>query len=266
MGYGWWAPVGHAWGGLLVLLIVALLVILIVRRERLPDDAFSGRNFLRVYLRLAFLIAILLGVIGASMAITGVFSAAFGKDFAYGPTAVNFSGYQCATSGSERLPVPRIPLFTPPVLGRPPFVQPVHPGQLVPCAENFLGRNPGLAAALQPRQERDLAVGLALLVVAVAFAALHKYLTARVETATERAGSRLAWLEGLVGLFGFGLAALVAIAVALPHLFGWLVVTDRRTMGGGPGAGLAASIVLAAAAAYFLAQALSRASKPPPAG
>lgn len=209
---------------------LAALVYFLVRGGR-GDDAFSSRTLLRAYLRIAYMVSLVVFLIGAVNVLTAGAAAAFGHDFSY------------------------IPQFTATPQGCP--APPPGAGADAQSAYNQCLKQQGVNPA-QPgdtRQQDDLIRGLSLLISGLVLGAGHRVGQLAIETAHERRNSGLARMEALLGTVAFGLVTIVAVPVATYTLLHHAILGNQVTSNGppdAPGSALATALVFLPAWLFYL--------------
>ncbi len=193
-------------------------------------DNFSFRTLLRLYLRLAYLVSLVLFMIGAVMTLTAAFGAVFGHDFSYGPDYSSGNATICSAI---------------PQGAQPKCDYPQTQGD-------------------DPRQRQDLIRGLSLLVAGLVIGAAHRYGQLSMESEEERTGSGLAKAEYLVGTVGFGLVSIVALPAAAYSVLSYNLISQNTNNSGGdiPGPALAVALVFVPAWAYYLVSFVRRVKSP----
>lgn len=200
---------------------IAALVYYLVRGGPQERAHVTMRMLLRAYLRFAYLVSLVVFLVGAVSVLTPAFATAFGKGFSYTPQV-----YPC------------------------PAVSPVPgktPGEFspIPCNE-----------PKDTREEDDLIRGVSLLVAGLVLGGGHRLGLAALEAAEERRNSGLARAEALLATVGFGLTAIIAIPWAV-YLVLHYALLGTASSGGGttepPGGALAVALAFTPAWAYYLA-------------
>jgi hypothetical protein len=185
-------------------------------------ETMSFRAVLRFYLRMAYLVSLVVFLVGATGLLTAGFGAAFGKDFSYTPY-------------NNAYPVP---------------LQKTCPPGVTGCTDTVIPQ------PRDTRQEDDLIRGVSLLVAGLLLGGGHRYAQLAMETPEERRTSWLARAENLIGTIGFGLVALIAIPYAAYAVLRFLVLGNAQNITSGtvdpPGGALATAIVFAPAWLYYL--------------
>lgn len=215
--------------GLLVPVVVlggiGALVYFLVRGR--GDDAFSSRNLLRAYLRLAYMVSLVIFLVGAVNVLTAGFAGAFGRSFSYD---ANFYG-------------------SAPVCPQPAPAASAPPGKCVSDSGNAFSPS-------DTRLQDDLIRGFSLLVTGLILGAGHRFGQRAMETPAERSGSGLARAEMLIGTVGFGLVAIVALPIASYSVLHRVVLGSGPPVGSSssdtPGAALAVAVVFLPAWLYYL--------------
>lgn len=207
-------------GLLIPVAIVGGLGAFITFLVRGATEAMTLRNILRTYLRVAFIVSLGIGLVGASMTLTAAFASAFGRAFSY----VSYDAYySCAAFADKCAGVPQPPPDT--------------------------------------RQQDDLILGLTLLVAGIVIGAGHKVTQRVLETPAERHHSALARIEALIGTGVLGVAAIIAVPIAIASVIRHLVVADQSSLSspsGAPGGSLATAIVLVPVWLAYLVTTLRR--------
>jgi hypothetical protein len=182
-------------------------------------EVFAFRNLLRAYLRIAYVVSLLVFMIGAVMTLTSAFSSTFGHDFSYSPYNNGYGPNSCPTGAA------------------------VDPKS-------------GCSTSSQedPRPKEDLIRGLSLLVAGAVFGAAHRGGQLAMESAQERSLSGLAKAEYLTGTVGFGLVSIIAVPAAAYSVLNFNLVANgsKGYSSENPGAALALALVFLPAWAYYL--------------
>ena len=188
----------------------------------------TSRTLLRAYLRFAYLVSLVVFLVGAVNVLTAGFATAFGHGFSY-----TQQSYPCPACINPT--------------GLPGTVSPV------PCP-----------APKDNRQADDLIRGVSLLVAGLILGAGHRAGQIALESTAERRESALARAEGLLGTTGFGVVAIITIPWAVYVALRYVVLgtgSDLSSTPEPPGGALASAIAFTPAWAYYLAIFVSRARR-----
>jgi hypothetical protein len=214
------------------------LVYFLVRGNR-ADDAFSSRNLLRAYLRVAYMVSLLVFLIGAVNVLTAGFGAAFGHDFSY-----------------------QAPYLTTPAPQCPP---PASSSQADQDSYTQCIKSRGFTAPREPpdtKLQDDLIRGLSLLVTGLVLGAGHRLGQRATETPAEWRDSGLGRMEMLVFTIAFGLATIIALPVAAYSVLRHVILGAQAASNGNtdsPGSALATAVVFLPAWLYYLSRFVRRA-------
>jgi len=185
-------------------------------------DSFTFRNLLRAYLRLAYMVSLVVFMVGAVTTLTAAFATTFGHQFSYGN---DFSGNVTCTSIT------------------------VNGNQQQNC-------RPVPTPGDDRRQKEDLIQGLSLLVAGLVIGGAHRVGQLSMESVDERRSSGLARAEYLIGTIGFGLVSIVALPAAAYSVLSYNLISQSpgsyNSGGDIPGPTLAVAIVFVPAWAYYL--------------
>lgn len=232
--------IGVAIGLAVLVLVVGGIgtVVYFAVRGQGAADSVSFRNLLRAYLRLAYLVSLVVFMIGAVMTLTAAFGTIVGHDFSYGPYYASPLSANCAPNvyGGQSYG------------GQPKCVYPQNPDD--------------------PRQKEDLIRGLSLLVAGLVIGGAHRYGQLSMESADERTRSGLTKAEYLVGTVGFGLVSIVALPAAAYSVLSYNLISHNATNSGSdiPGPALALALVFLPAWGYYLVSFVRRVRAPAVAG
>ncbi len=195
-------------------------------------DSFAFRNLLRAYLRLAYLVSLVVFMAGAVMTLTAAFGAVVGHDFSYGPDYSHSFSTICS----------------PAVYGGPPK-----------CVSQTQGDD--------PRQKEDLIRGLSLMVAGLVIGGAHRFGQLSMESEDERKRSGLAKTEYLIGTVGFGLVSIFALPAAAYSVLSYNLISHNANTSGGdiPGPTLAVALVFLPAWVYYLVSFVRRVRSSAPA-
>jgi hypothetical protein len=213
------------------------LVYFLARGSR-ADDAFTSRNLLRAYLRVAYMVSLLVFLIGAVNVFTAGFAAAFGHDFSY-----------------------QAPYLT----SAPACPPPASSSQVDQNAYQQCLKSRNSSPPQEPpdtKSQDDLIRGLSLAVTGIVLGAGHRLGQRAIETPAERRDSGLARMEMLVFTIAFGLATIVALPVAAYSVLRHVILGAQAAANGttdSPGAALAAAVVFLPAWLYYLSRFVGRA-------
>ncbi|MFN2465282.1 MAG: hypothetical protein ABR598_03345 [Candidatus Dormibacteria bacterium] len=209
---------------------IVALVFFLVRGNR-GEDAFTSRNMLRVYLRLAYMASLVVFLVGAVYTLTAGFAVAFGHDFSYYPNAI--AANPCG-------PIP-------PSGGDPTAYK--------NCTSRYgSGGAPIFAGPPDTRQQDDLIRGLSLMFTGLILGAGHRLGQRASETLEERHNSGLARTEAALGTVGFGLVTIIALPIGAYSVMHHLILGNQVTSSGPdmPGQSLAVALVFTPAWLYYL--------------
>src|SRR5438309_6001117 len=230
-------------GGLLplaVLIGIGALIYFLVRGSR-GAEPVTSRTLLRAYLRLAYLISLVVFLAGAALTSTAGFASAFGHDFSYSRIQLQYPS--CG-------PVP------------PPGASSLQQQSYQACLKS---QPPGLGGN-DNRQADNLILGLSLLLGGLVIGAGHRLGQLALETRDERSDSSLARAEGMIGTAGFGLVSIVTIPLASYQLLRFAILGTQSSPDSGPpsppGGAVATAIVFALAWGYYLAGFVRRVRRP----
>ncbi len=223
--------IGVALGLAVLVLVVGGLgtMVYFAVRGQGGTDNFSFRNLLRAYLRLAYLVSLVVFMIGAVMTLTAAFGTVVGHDFSY-DSFYSHGGTSICTAA--------------------PYGPPQN------CVSQAQGDD--------PRQKEDLIRGLSLLVAGLIIGGAHRYGQLSMETEDERTRSGLAKAEYLVGTVGFGLVSIVALPAAAYSVLSYNLISHNATNSGSdiPGPALALALVFLPAWGYYLVSFVRRVRAP----
>ena len=206
---------------------IGALVFLIARGAHRGTESITSRGLLRAYLRFAYLISLVIFLVGATFTLTAAFGSVFGRDFSYSRQVQPGPHGGCA-------PPPYAPYGSPPS-----------------CVDTATPKPPP-----DNRQADDLIRGLSLLVAGLVIGSGHRVGQLALESASERRDSGLARVERLLATFGFGLVVLVAVPTAAYQVLRLVVLGAQADPNSGPpnppGAALATALVFLVAWGYYL--------------
>ena len=211
-----------------ILVGLGALVYFLVRGTR-AEEGFSSRNLLRAYLRVAFMVSLVVFMIGAVNTLTGAFGGVFGRDFSYQP-----NGF-----GSSTI----CPAPSPATPGGAPV-----PGKCVTNSTSQFNSD-------DTRLQDDLIRGISLMVTGLIVGLGHRVGQFAMETPEERRRSGLARAETLVGTLAFGLVSIVALPVASYSVLHRVILGSQAANTGQtdtPGSALALALVFLPAWLYYL--------------
>lgn len=241
-----------AFGFLLALLIpigivgaVGAVVYFLVKGNQGAGEGMTFRNLLRAYLRFAYMVSLVVFLVGAVFTLTATLSYVFGHDFSY-------SSYSYA-SGPVTAPAP--------CKSGDPYASPTPGG----CAYTQPPQPP------DQRPQDDLIRGISMMVAGLVLGGGHRLGQRAMENGDERRHSMLARAESLVGTVGFGVTSIVAIPLATYDILRYVILGTQNVNGGTaevPGGALAVALVFGPAWAFYLVtfvRAARRSAEPTPA-